>query len=420
MKSVKILVVVTTLMMVVGFGCSKATDVAATASGVIDSTLLPPKVGGATTDYKDTVSISVGDVTILYSKTSACYPSNEIFAFTAIAKDLPANTIYQWNFGDGHTANGAATVGNIYQETGYYTVQLTITNAAKQPLKIISVSVYALGQQVTPHASFYAQVFDVNYPNNYHFNANSSNVPRSKIINYNWSWGDSSNEQTVSPDNIQHNFPKVPFDKTYPVQLVVTAKSGCKDTTVVPVPIKGVYSVTGGFNAVRHDSCTNEYFTFTSQAIGIPTGADIAWDFDEGTLLQYGNPINHQYTNDGTKSVKMKVFYKGNLIGEIVQPVIIYGQNIRPKALIQKSKTSISANWEEWNCYSQSFVPHGGIVNNFWDFGDGQIDNANNTSVYHKFNKANNQVTYPIKLIVTGSLGGCTDTAITYITIPAL
>jgi hypothetical protein len=57
--------------------CSKGVDTP------VNGDTSTPAVGGTTSAYKDTVSVTLGTVTIKYSKTSACYPSNEIFAFTA-------------------------------------------------------------------------------------------------------------------------------------------------------------------------------------------------------------------------------------------------------------------------------------------------------------------------------------------------
>ena len=78
------------------YACSKTADVPG------DTSTVSPPIGGTTSNYKDTVPITIGNVTLKYSKTSACYPSNEIFAFDVSASGLPTGAVFSWEFGDGH------------------------------------------------------------------------------------------------------------------------------------------------------------------------------------------------------------------------------------------------------------------------------------------------------------------------------
>lgn len=399
-----------TIMLLVGvfFACNKTTDTPAT-------TPVETEVGGATSAYKDTTSVTVGSVTIKYSKTSQCYPSNEIFAFTAVMASAPTDALYSWDFGDTHTAYGK-TVGNIYDATGTYTVILTIKNSAGQTLNTASVSVAAWGQQVTPHAAFSTAIYDVNYVNNMTFTS-SSTVQHGTVTGYSWDWGDGTTSNT-SNAFLQHNFPNVAADKVYPVKLIVTANSGCKDTATVPVSVAAVYSISGDFNIASFNPCTNEYFVLTPNATGVPAGAVYVWDFADATGTATGNPVTHFFTYQNDYDVKMTITLNGKTIYQTHKWVHANGQNIKPKALFVKTLVSEDATSQKWSFYSAANIPHGYVTSYYWDFGDGKTDNNFNTYVEDIYPKASTGTNYTIKFIVTGNTG-CKDTASGYITIPA-
>ena len=383
-------------------------------------------IGGATSAYLDTVVAVVNTVTIKYSRTNQCYPSNEIFAFSASGVSLPSGTTYNWDFGDGHTltgANSTATVGNIYQTAGDYTVTLTINDANKNKLSVTTVNLHAHGQQVSPHASFYAQIFDINYPNNYNFNANGSSVTRGHVSNFNWVWGDGTNTSAATPDNTPHGFPQIPVDTTYPVKLVVTSSEGCRDTAVVPVTIAAIYSnISGDFNAAQINACTAEYFTFTPTAINVPKGAVYTWDFSDAT----GTPtssgaIQHTFTYQNTYDVKMYISMNGKIIYTTHKPIWANGQNVHPTALFFKN---ISGNetttYVKWAMYSAANIEHGYIENYTWYMDNTLIDNNTNaTYEAYPFNKTSTASTHTITFIVTSNVG-CKDTATATITIPPI
>ncbi|MGG2324791.1 hypothetical protein, partial [Salmonella enterica] len=71
---------------------AKPTDDASTTNTVI---------GGIISAFKDTTTVTEGSVTIQFSRTDACFPSNEIFEFKAVSTGFPATAKYVWDFGDG-------------------------------------------------------------------------------------------------------------------------------------------------------------------------------------------------------------------------------------------------------------------------------------------------------------------------------
>lgn len=399
--------------------CGKTSDSpTVSVSGTDTSTYKGQIIAGATSSFMDTIIKTIGDITIKYSRTSQCYPSNEIFAFTVSSPLFPSNASYYWDFGDGKNATSGSTVANIYQTAGKYTVSVTVSDTGKRKISTTSVSVRAFGQQVTPHASVYAQLFDINYPNYLHFNANGTKVVNGKINNYLWIWGDGDSTSSPTPDNIPHGFPKINQDKTYPVQLIATSDAGCKDTATIPVSIESVYNITGDFDAVSRDKCTSEYFVFTSNAKGVPAGAEYSWNFTDYSGTYYGNPIKHSYATKRTNDVVMSIAYKGKTIYSITKPILSFGQNIKPKALFGKSVKEETSTSVKWEFYDQSFTFQGTLDKRIWDIDNGTIDNAGNTNIVYTYPKGSFPVNHPIKFIVTND-SGCMDTAYSTITIPA-
>lgn len=394
------------------YACNKTADVPGGNNGETGT----PMVGGTTSPYKDTVSITLGTVTLKYSKTSACYPSNEIFAFDASAAGLPSGATYSWDFGDGQTSVGS-NVRNIYENAGSYTVICTIKNSAGSVLSTSTINVKAWGQQVTPHAVFSSQIYDVNFVNNMAFTSQSS-VQRGTLTNYAWDWGDGTTTSTANAFT-PHNFPQVAADMVYPVKLVATANSGCKDTAVVSVPVAAVYAPSGSFDAVSYDVCSNEYFIFTPNVTGIPSGCVFTWDFADASGTKAGSPIRHYFTYQNNYDVKMTVTYKGNIIYKTNKSIRAQGQNVRPVALFIKNVQSEDATSVTWAFYSQSNIPHGYFTGYRWEFPSGRVDDNFNTFIEQKYTKTTTSQTQTIKFIVTGN-SGCKDTATGTFVIPAL
>lgn len=392
------------------YACTKTGDTP------VNTPVVSPPIGGTTSNYKDTVAVTNGTVTIKYSKTSACYPSNEIFAFDATASNLPTDAVYSWDFGDGHSLTGS-NVRNIYDIAGTYTLITTIKDAAGGVLSKTTVNVKALGQQVTPHAVFSSQIFDVNFVNNMSFTSQSS-VQRGSISNYSWDWGDGSTTSTVNAF-APHNFPPVSTDKIYPVKLIATANSGCKDTVTVPVSVGAVFAPTGDFSAISYDVCSKEYFIFTPTITGIPTGCVFTWDFADATGYANGSPIVHYYTYQNDYDVKLTVTYNGKNIYQTHKPIRAQGQNVRPIALFIKNVASDNATSVTWAFYSQSNIPHGYFTGYRWEFPSGRIDDNFNTYIEQAYTKIAVAQTQTIKFIVTGN-SGCKDTATGTFIIPAL
>jgi len=394
--------------------CNKKVDTPADGNNTLST--IPPTIGGTTSAFKDTTTVIEGNVNIKFSKTDACFPSNEIFSFTAVATGVPSDAKYTWEFGDGKSLMGAS-VRNIYSNPANYTVILTVRGSSNQELHKVSIAVKALGQQVTPTAVFSSALADINILNNMTFTSRSSVPNGGTITNHFWDWADGTTSST-SNSFIPKNFPNVAQDKTYPVKLVVTANSGCKDTTGINVFVPAVYNIAGNFNAIQYEACTNEYFILTSTATGVPSGAVYTWDFADATGLVTGNPVTKKFTYQNDYDVKMTITLNGKIIYRTHKPVKVFGQNIKPKALMLKNVVSSFPTTEKWAFYSQSNIPHGFLTGYRWEMPFNVINDNFNTIVEQEYTKAATPTNYTIRFIVTSNTG-CKDTAIANITVPA-
>ncbi|TAF52296.1 MAG: PKD domain-containing protein [Sphingobacteriia bacterium] len=401
------------LLLSVLSACKKETE--APVDNTSTTTAANTPIGGLNAVFRDTVTVVQGDVTIRYQKTDICFPSNEIFEFTANAPGFPANTQYTWTFGDGKSMKGKS-VRNIYKDPATYTVILEARNAANELLQKASVSVKAAGQQVSPTAVFSSSLQDINILNNMTFTSRSS-VPVGTIVDHFWQWGDGTTNNT-SNSFIPKNFPPVAEDKTYPVRLVVTANSGCKDTAQVNVFVPAIYTISGSFDAVQYEACTNEYFIFTPNTIGVPAGAVYTWDFADATGFVQGNSVRKSFTYQNDYDVKMTITLKGKEIYKTHKAVRAFGQNIKPKALMLRNIVSSTATTEKWAFYTQSNVPHGFLTGYRWEMPFGVVNDNFNTIVEQEYTKAATPTNYAIRLIVTSNTG-CKDSTVANITVAA-
>ena len=413
MKTKHIFVSLCVFTFIVISGCKKEADKPANSSQTTEDN--SPPIGGATAVFKDTVSVKDGEVTITYAKSDACFPSNEIFSFTATAAGIPAGAKYVWEFGDGKSLTGT-TVRNMYRNPASYTIILQIKNAADVVIHKASLAVKALGQQVSPTAIFSSALPDINYLNNMTFTSRST-VPTGTIVDHLWDWADGTTSNS-SNSFMPKNFPKVPEDKTYPVRLIVSANSGCKDTASLNVFVPASYNISGNFNIEQFDACTNEYFIFTPNATGVSAGAVYTWDFADATGLVTGNPVKRQFTYQNDYDVKMTITLKGKIIYQTHRPVRAFGQNIRPKALMLKNVVSSTPTKVIWAFYSQSNIPHGYLTGYRWEMPFNRVDDNFNTIVEQEYTREATPVNHTIRLIVTSNTG-CKDTTVANITIPA-
>ncbi len=387
------------------FACTKITDTAKE----------PEVIVGSTVTNKDTTIVTIGDVVIRHYQTTPCFPSNEVFTFTATTTaPIPSNAVYNWYFGDGSQAVGA-TVQHSYNATSPYVVLLNITDANKVLLKAGTFSVQAWGQQIKPVAIFSTKQ-DFSQNDNYITFNSASSINKGSIIQYNWDWNDGKTEKSAV-GLTRHEFPKLTSDKTYLVKLTITSSASCTDDTTMRVTIPATYPITGSFNAVAYDACTKEYFLFTPTATNVPGGSVYKWNFSDGRGdTTAGIPIKYTYKYMNDYDVIMSIYLNNRLIYKTHKMVGAKGEDPKPISLFYKTFVKSDASTETWSFNSQSLIAHGGIDGYYWDFGNGNTNSDYNRYVENVYQRSATNTTYSVRLITTGN--GCADTAYTSVLIP--
>ncbi len=174
-----------------------------------------------------------------WSKTDACKPNHEVFTFIADPTGVPANATYLWDFKDyvwnvtGQTATHEFTFPNRYDVT------MKIMYEGRELCHWYDTTVRAKGQFVTPIAYFYSSVEqDTLDTVRRFFNCGSKFDNGTFLTDILWVFGDGDSTHRPQDDfNARHTYRKQNIDKTYLVKMVITASSGCKDSSYTNVVI---------------------------------------------------------------------------------------------------------------------------------------------------------------------------------------
>ncbi len=364
---------------------------------------------------KDTTIISFGDIVIRYNKTSACFPSIEVFNFSVKATGVPDGTYYIWSFGDGNTTTGNS-VSYSYQAASSTTANLLVMKDQNTMIARLAFPVKPKGKQTKPVPSFNVKSDFTSNENYITFNSTSA-VNQGDISYYRWDWGDG--KSTISSIGlIRYEFPTNISDKTYPVKLTIITNDGCRADTTIPVTIPAKYPIKGSFKAEAFNICSNETIQFTSQAENVPTGSAYEWDFSDGLPVTIGNPITYKYKYPNDYDVILSIKLNGRLIYITNKLVNSKGENPRPKASFEETLVAQNATTQRWSFNSRSTIPTSTIDTYKWDFGNGNTSNDYYSFIETTYNKENTNKFYKVQLIVTGN--GCADTTSKMITVPRL
>ncbi len=380
---------------------------ALTTSGGGSGGVTPP---GGTSGSGGTSSGSIGSITIAYTTTAPCAPSNEIFTFNVIAPGAPSGSTYQWFFGDGNSGSGISTT-NTYNVAGSYTVLVKVINN-NQILGQSTLAVTAVGQGVTPVASYYAQQTNATTTGNYYSFNSTSSLAKGSITSYVWDYGDGA---SGTGSFSTHTYTQTSVAQTFTTKLTITSDAGCLASKSQTVSVPAGYTIGGGFSYTSTSPCkpSSEVFTFNGPTNGVPAGAIYTWDFGDG-IGGTGNPITKSYTFPNSYNVTLTITLNNAQLYKVLQPVTSFGQDVTPTASIsvQQSNSSGSA----WAFNSTSSIPHGTITAFAWDYGDGTTG-ANAFNI-HTYTQTSVATTYTVKLTATSN-ANCSASATTTVIVPA-
>lgn len=188
--------------------------------------------------YVNDTSVYIHTAKFVWSKTNHCAPSSEEFTFIADTSKMPANAIYEWDFKDYVRGVIGKKVKHKFTFPNRYDVTLRVWHNGRMISEWYDTTVRAQGQFVTPIAYFYSTVEEVKTDSvRRFFNCVSKFDNGTFLVDAYWDFGDGYTMHTPQYDyNARHTYLRKNVDVTYPVKMVITASSGCKDssnTTVV-------------------------------------------------------------------------------------------------------------------------------------------------------------------------------------------
>jgi PKD repeat protein len=236
----------------------------------------------------------------VYSPTNPT--TDENIYFDASSSTDPDGDIvsYQWNFGDGSTAEGVS-VNHKYADAGTFTVSLKVTDNTgntSSANKNLTVS----GNQ-SPTALFVYSPTSPKPGENIFFNASNSSDPDGTIVKFQWDMGDGANR---SGAEITHRYSNA---GTYNVLLIVTDNSGNTGSTSKTITVADNQGPTASFVYSPLAPKVSENVYFNGAGSSDPDGAitSFQWDFGDGGTGN-GESVSHIYTTAGTYTAVLVVF----------------------------------------------------------------------------------------------------------------
>lgn len=223
------------------------------------------------------------------------------------------------------------------------------------------------------------------------------------IVSYVWEFGDGSG---ATGNIVNHTYGGV---GNFDVTLIVTDTLGCVDTLLKPQYIQ-INPPIANYGSNVSSGCATLSVTFTDQTIAVNPITNFEWDFGDGST-GVGSPIMHNYPNPGFYTVTLIVTDSIGCKDTLVMPNYIEVFE-RPNALFGVTDT-VACRPFSVQFQDSSFGAHT-IAAWAWNFGDGQVSNAQNP--IHGYQNPGN---YNVVLIVT-DVNGCRDTMSMIYNVPVL
>lgn len=293
----------------------------------------------------------------------------------------PLNSI-QWDFGDGVTDSGNLTVNHVYQNSGAYTVLLTLvndlgqTNTASQQIDIQA----APAPNQPPQPAIQVSAATVNQGDTVNFDA-SATAAGSPIASYDWDFGDGN---IGSGQLTSHVYAAA---GTYQVTLTVADQNGLSGSATTPIEVQTPPSVpnTPPVAAIAAPPMAEVGVTVTFDGTPSQAGSPISsyqWDFGDG-VTGSGPTLSYAYTQPGSYQVTLTVTDQMGLSGSSTSQIGITLPPPPPPAVDQPATQPTQPPTAVINGPTQAqvgetIVLDGGfsngsspIVNYEWGTGDG-------------------------------------------------
>ncbi len=287
-------------------------------------------------------------------------------------------THYLWN-----TGNKNATITVKPSITTTYILQVSIGCDTTSDTIIINVN-------TKPTPKFVAS--GNNCATNITFQNNSTGY-----TSINWDFGDGNTGTNTG--TFSHNYA---VSGNYPVKLVATSSSGCKDSISKTIKISSDSINTSAFNVSDTNGCDTLTCIFTNTSNG---ATNYVWDFGDGSPVDTNKNVVHKYITSGYYTVRLNSIdsFGCKFLDSSYKGINVY---VKPKSSFSYAKAGCTTQIDFKNNTT-------GATSYTWKFGDGNTSNSTNINLSHTYASLGS---YLVKLIAT-STNGCMDSSQQFITI---
>lgn len=325
----------------------------------------------------------------------------------------PDHTFVSWNFGDGSSDNTDNPATHTFPDSQKeWLVKLTRRNKANNQLETVSKTVVIVDEK----AAF--TVANRNTCTNVNIQFTTQDIDPTNIKRYVWDWGDGSPRKIIN-NNLQtgiYNSGNAAYryseSGTFHPKLIIEDKLGCKDSVELDQPIV-ISGPSVDFTASPATSCStplNVSFTSTSTPNGGAPIVSWQWTFENNGkpfTTTEDSTVHHLYAHDEdykAYSVKLKITDADGCVNELSKPNLIQVTGV--EASFTGADTLICGKRTiEFN--NTSFAKKATYT---WHWGDGTTtETSSRGATNHTYSS---EGIYTVKLVVTPTDGGCSDSLV--------
>ena len=344
------------------------TEFAYDAAGEYDATVTVVDSDGRTDNASATVSVSEA------LNARADVPSgvevNE--TFTADGSNSSGDVeSYEWDFGDGTQRTGAV-VEHSYEETGTYTVTLTVADGSGNEDAATAEVTVTEPDETPPDASLSASPENATLGETVTFDAGDS-TDDGTITEYRWDFdGDGEVDRTTTEATTRSS-----YDSTgeYDATVTVVDAGGNEDSATATVTVADETAPTASANVPDRVTVGQTFTADGSESTDDGEIASYEWDFGDGATAS-GESVTHAYDENGTYEVTLTVTDSADNEDTDTATVTVVeeSEDAEPSAHLDASPESSSVG-ETVSFDASGSSDDDGIEEYRWDFdGDGEVD----------------------------------------------
>jgi PKD repeat protein len=329
-------------------------------AGVYNVVLTVSNEYGSSDVRKNNIITVVGPLTSKFSPDPSAGKAPLFVTFTD--RSIGSPTAWNWNFGDGSTAN-VQNPTHTFASGGAYDVKLEVARGSTT-----STSTQVVNVGGVPVADFAGAPTSVNPGDVVTFTDKSSNSPNQ------WSW-DFGDTKTLTTQNPTHAYQ---LKGIYTVSLTARNENG-RDTETKTNYINVGMGPKAEFRPVIAPYEMNAVpmtVTFIDQSTGLPTSW--LWDFGDGQTSSEQSPV-HVYMKEATYTVSLTVKNQFGTDTKIMKDLISVGRG--PAVDFTADKTTVGIG----RIVTFTDLSANSPTNWVWEFGDGAVGTGSKPDhVYRK------------------------------------